>query len=103
MCRIPRTVKLMVAIVALLATTAVGVAATLAGYLPSKGYIRGGYEYSTALFGYMPIGGYERGGYEYSALFGSDLSESYEGGDYQFSALFGHVPFGGYDRGGYEY
>jgi hypothetical protein len=41
----------MVAIVALLATTAVGVAAALAGYLPSKGYIRGGYEYSTAPFG----------------------------------------------------
>jgi hypothetical protein len=55
----------LVVIVALLATTAVGVAAALAGYLPFGGYDRGGYEYS-ALFGYVPIGGYERGGHEYS-------------------------------------
>jgi hypothetical protein len=82
--RIPRAVKLMVAIVALLATTAVGVAAALAGYLP--------------------FGGYDRGGYEYSALFGSDLSGYYEQGDYKFStASFGYVPIGGYERGGYEY
>jgi hypothetical protein len=63
--KIPWTVKAMLAIVALLATTAVGVAAALAGYLPIGGYERGGYEYS-ALFGRKPIGGYERGGYEYS-------------------------------------
>jgi hypothetical protein len=62
--RIPRAVKLIVAIVALLATTAVGVAAALAGHLPFGGYDRGGYEYS-ALFGHVPIGGYDRGGYEY--------------------------------------
>ena len=64
--RIPRTIKLTLAIVALLATTAVGVAAALVGYLPSKGYIRGGYEYSALGAGYGQIGGYERGGYEYS-------------------------------------
>ena len=63
--RVPRAAKVIVAIVALLATTAMGVAAALAGYLPFGGYERGGYEYS-ALFGYVPIGGYERGGYEYS-------------------------------------
>ena len=79
--RIPRTIKVMLAIVALLAATSLGLAAALAGYLPFGGYDREGYEYS-AQFGYIPIGGYERGGYEYSALFGHDL-------------------FGGYDRGGY--
>lgn len=44
--RIPRTVKAMLAIVALLATTSLGVAAALAGYLPIGGYEREGYEYS---------------------------------------------------------
>jgi hypothetical protein len=40
--RIPTAIRLMVA-VALLATTAVGVAAAFAGYLPSEGYVRGSY------------------------------------------------------------
>ena len=63
--KIPSTMKAMLAILVLLATTAVGVAAALAGCLPIPRYRRGRYEYS-ALFGYVPIGGYERGGYEYS-------------------------------------
>jgi hypothetical protein len=51
----------MLALVVLLATTAVGVASALAGCLPIPRYQRAGYQYS-ALFGYVPIGGYERGG-----------------------------------------
>jgi hypothetical protein len=53
--------KAMLALVVLLATTAVGVASALAGCLPIPRYQRAGYQYS-ALFGYVPIGGYERGG-----------------------------------------
>ena len=59
--RIPRTIKLTLAIVALLATTADSVPVPLEAYLPSKGYIRGGYEYSALGAGYGQIGGYERG------------------------------------------
>jgi hypothetical protein len=40
-------------------------ALALAGYLPSGGYERGGYEYS-ALFGNVPIGGYDLEGYQFS-------------------------------------
>ena len=102
--KIPRTIKEILAIVALLATTSMGLAAALAGYLQSDGYIRGGYEYS-ALLGSDLSGYYERGDYQLSqALFGYDKSGGYNRGGYEFStASFGYVPIGGYERGGYEY
>jgi hypothetical protein len=101
--RIPRTVKAMLAIVALLATTSLGVAAALAGYLPIGGYVRGGYEYS-ALVGHDLSGEYDRGGYEFSAPFGNDLFGGSDRGDYEFStASFGYIPIGGYEREGYQY
>jgi hypothetical protein len=102
--KIPRRIKKMLAIVALLATTAMGLAAALAGYLQSDGYVHGGYEYS-ALFGSDLSGYYERGDYQFSqALFGYDKFAGYDRGDYEFStASFGYIPIGGYERGGYEY